>query len=313
MPSPDPLQILWTCAHAEHPQVTTDEIGLAGGAPLPTLLKLGLFIPGPVAQMVVCDACDDHHAATVITLPGRNGPARHLYMCPENGPQEVAPERLVQYRPDFERFLEWVAHDLGIPGAVEPVIPDLLWRLGRASIAGKSRDVWCLRGWAWAELEISPRLPKSKGSVIFTLAALTGIQVPGFDDDHVIGLQEVVRLEGEALRLDVDGIQTRLRSGAPPTEEDSKRFGRRHKRAVLVDQLKKALHEHLLAARSHAKNLEDQGRESELLPRPTLQGLARQLNSSKPSVHRALNDGDKYLEILWETAGRVEAVLKYRG
>jgi hypothetical protein len=80
-----------------------------------------------------------------------------------------------------------------------------------------------------------------------------------------------------------------------------------------MEALKKAIQDHLISARDHAYRLIEDDKTPELLPRPTQQLLAKQLELSRSSVSRALADGsDKELTILWEITKDLDQVMKYK-
>jgi len=89
---------------------------------------------------------------------------------------------------------------------------------------------------------------------------------------------------------------------------------KRAPRAAAIDAIKQALREHLRAARDHAFSTRDSDNGSGLLPRPTQDQLARQLNIHISSVSRAINDkSDKEIAILWEAANDLEQVMRFKG
>jgi len=89
---------------------------------------------------------------------------------------------------------------------------------------------------------------------------------------------------------------------------------KRASRTFAIDAIKRALKEHLRAARDHAYATNDQGIGPQLLPRPTQKQLAKQLNLHTSTVSRAIKDpSDKEIKILWDGAKNIEMIMKYKG
>jgi hypothetical protein len=88
---------------------------------------------------------------------------------------------------------------------------------------------------------------------------------------------------------------------------------RRGTRAVNIEKLEKEMERHLLAARDHARSLQDCGRNPVLLPRPSQKDLARRTGLTESDVSRCLNDKRAaMLKILWDTADSLDAVMAHR-
>jgi hypothetical protein len=105
--------------------------------------------------------------------------------------------------------------------------------------------------------------------------------------------------------------------GTPASEKKTstpKKPPKRAPRAAAIDAVKRALREHLRAARDHAYSLRERGKDPELLPRPTLEQLAAELGVHFSSVSRAINDrSDREITILWETANDLDQIMRFKG
>jgi hypothetical protein len=89
---------------------------------------------------------------------------------------------------------------------------------------------------------------------------------------------------------------------------------KRASRAALIEALQKALEEHLRAARDYAVTTMDRDGTPELLPRPTLELLARQLGVHKSSISRCLEDRTAgQVRLLWDVAADLDRLLAGAG
>ena len=88
---------------------------------------------------------------------------------------------------------------------------------------------------------------------------------------------------------------------------------KRSQRTANIELLQKALIEHIKAARDHAWAAIDAGKGPRLLKHPLKKELAKQTNMSLPSVSRCFSDsGAHQLRLLWETAGDLEQILRFK-
>lgn len=92
----------------------------------------------------------------------------------------------------------------------------------------------------------------------------------------------------------------------------NRRVKKRADRAANMEAIKKELIEHIKAARDHAQAAVDFGREPELLPRPSRRELAERIGITESAASRCFSDpAATELNLLWETADDLDAVLKF--
>src|ERR1035438_2380332 len=104
---------------------------------------LGILRDAESATTVHCNNCDEGHSSDVVWIAGGR---RACIACTQEGPLDVEPERLRQWRFDTERLAELLADALELAGPVRPVEPGRLWHLGRRRLAGRFRDLFLLAG-----------------------------------------------------------------------------------------------------------------------------------------------------------------------
>jgi hypothetical protein len=138
------------------------------------------------------------------------------------------------------------------------------------------------------------------------------VSLPDVPSDSVFDLRSVVRLEAGAIQVDRDVVEEQLRRSVPAVV--AKKAKKRASRTAAIDSIKRALREHLRAARDHAFDTENRRDKAELLPRPTESELAKQLGLGIWSISRALNDpDDREIRLLWAAANDVHRVMQFKG
>lgn len=88
-----------------------------------------------------CPSCDDGHIEVVAERPGPDGQARLYIYCPDQLRLEVTPEMCQGWEVNPDGLAACVAARLGLKGTPKPVVPNRLWRLGRISCDGTTREV----------------------------------------------------------------------------------------------------------------------------------------------------------------------------
>ena len=146
--SPDPLDIIWRSADSPAPAFTADDMNGVPPETVARLTVLGILRQAAPAAHVVCDGCDGGHVERVISIPYPDGQTRFFIRCPENGRIEVTRNRLLQWSVDYTPLLAALAKALAVQGTLDEIVPNRIWSLGRASLAGKSKTVWAARGLA---------------------------------------------------------------------------------------------------------------------------------------------------------------------
>lgn len=91
-----------------------------------------------------------------------------------------------------------------------------------------------------------------------------------------------------------------------------RRVKKRADRSGNIEALKLEMIEVIRAQREHARSATDFGREPELLPRPSRRELAERIGITEAAVSRCFSDrAAPELNLLWETAGDLDAVLRF--
>ena len=92
------------------------------------------------AETVLCPGCYQHDEE-VIALDRPGGGVDLFVPCPESLRAQVDPEWLHQWTGNFAHIVTQLAEALGLSGRPKELVPRRLWRLGRTTWLGRSRDV----------------------------------------------------------------------------------------------------------------------------------------------------------------------------
>lgn len=313
--SPDSMGLFWRCADCPEtvPMLSADDLAETPAAVVAAFHQAGLLRSSETARFVACRECADDHMSKVEHVSDPDGKSRFYGTCPKNGRFEVSRERLLQWRVAFDPVLAAVMTALDAAGLLETVVQGRVWKLGRATVAGRSRPLWAVRGMAWPDAAVVAReLPKGRSPVVFVVGRLPTDGLLDVPPDSIIELSGVVSLRNGELAVATGAIDGQISS--VPAEPQAKKVKKRSSRAATIDTLKKLLREHILAAKDHAYASSNKDQGAKLLPRPTQQQLADRLGVDVSSVNRAINDkSDRELPILWNVANDVYQIMKYRG
>jgi hypothetical protein len=169
------------------------------------LSNLGVLVPGPDADRVVCPECH-RHVEELVVLDGPGDLVRYFVSCPRVGRVPVPPRARRQWSVNLNGVAALLATALRVTGKISELVPDRLWRLGRTMWNGHSRDVLLARGLDWEDAaHVKSVIAQGRKPIV--LVAET--KPP---DDQWLGrippilvLSEVARLQGK--RIDIDSVE----------------------------------------------------------------------------------------------------------
>jgi len=193
--------------------LVADEVTRISREVFAELTRLGLLVPGGTARAVGCEACDQDHAEWVETVSGPDGDERFFIPCPQEGRVEVARSRVQQWQVDFAPLARAIKESLMAFGSMEPVHPGRLWRLGRASLAGRSRELWMARQVsAGRGPEPGSLIPRTGDPLVFLLGWPPEESILALGDEAVFNVSRVVHVRGAGFHVDRRAIERRMRS-----------------------------------------------------------------------------------------------------
>jgi hypothetical protein len=122
-----------------------------------------------------------------------------------------------------------------------------------------------------------------------------------------------------AIHAVVNATGRRLRDEAPNRGRRRKhartiRQRKRASRTALIELLRREIEEHLRSARDYARATQDRTGTPLLLPRPSMEHLARRFRVHKSTISRCLRDkGAATLRMLWDVAADLDRILGAAG
>ena len=177
-------------------------------------VALGILRQAEAATTVRCNNCDEGHWSEVVWVAGGR---RAFIACPQEGPLDVDPKRLRQWRFDTGRLAELLADALELAGPARTIELGRLWHLGRRRLAGRFRDLFLLAG---ETDNLSSDLQKllryggwTSGAVLVPRAGDSGADIP--KKLRIVDLGSVSHLAGEQLSIDLEYIADCFADDAP--------------------------------------------------------------------------------------------------
>ena len=232
--------------------------------------------------------------------------------CPDCGPTRLNPGQITQQSLETRAVLEYLF--AGIRRNIQPVVADRLWKIGRRSIAGRSRELWFIRGLgATFRSQILEQITGRPRTILFTPTTETAKHWRTMVTNPVLPIEECVEYREQGMSLCWDAIEDRIIELDEVAPAAPRVVPKRASRTAKIERLTNELKTHLHSAIEYAMTTADQSGYPELLPRPTQDQLARQAEMHKSDVSRCLKDTTaNELRLLWQTAGDLNAVLRLR-
>lgn len=146
----DPLKFFLQIVESKQPAVGYQEANCWPAGVLEKLIDLGILVQAEDAKSIRCPQCGEHYEE-VIARDGPEGSTLLFISCPEVLRVEVSSRHRKQWRPALSAFVELLAESLNLTGRPAQLYPERLWRLGRMTWEGRSRDVLFVRGLRWQD------------------------------------------------------------------------------------------------------------------------------------------------------------------
>ena len=270
--------------------------------------RLGLLQPTTHAGSLDCWECGSSHYCPITFLTNEQTGSRVGYIhCPECGVQRVDLRRTKRWSIDVPSLLQTTFGNLVAGNVAITIVAERLWRIGRISLAGGSRDVYftcCYRQRDGQQViaEMSRR-PKA---ILFSPTDTTVRRLDGSLECLTVPLDESIDLSGDSFALDVEYVESLLADDASvEPAKPRKRAGR----AAKIELLENEMIQHLRSARDYAFAADT----PELLPRPTQRELGQRCDLSESDVSRCLKDPTAdYLRLLWATALDLDQIMRWQ-
>jgi hypothetical protein len=274
----------------------------------------GILRPALAATSVPCAECGRFCCVQMEFDVCKN--RRGFISCPECGLAEIELASLRRWSIAAEKLIASIFQPSGATVAVSELAPELLWRIGKATWGGRTRELLftlarrCDQG--DAAIQIVRQRPKS---VLFVPSEANVVEWSNDVPNTVVAVDSVASMHGATFAFDLESVAALLPEpglAAPTVKKPTPK--RRSPRIPKIELLENELIRHLKSARDHAHWTKEETGTPELLPRPTQKELGDLTGIAEWDVSRCLND-DKApaLRLYWESAADLERILRWRG
>lgn len=266
-------------------------------------------IPG--SRGWTCTDCDVR--CPVEYVPDSQGRLQPYVHCQSCGVYQVDAALLARWKIDTPRFLEVLFCWAKL--AVQERGSNHLWQIGRATFAGRSRDVWFVRNYRPSNCKsIMIELRTWPNAILFTSTVDVAKRLQEAQIDNlIISLESIIDVDQGKFRIDFESVDSRVKDRDLFTKPKRAVKPKRADKLVAVDKLKDKLKAHMLSARDHAFDTQRRTGEPALLPRPLQKDLAKLTGLTEAAVSRRLNSNDDpELKIVWNSADSLDDVMNWQ-
>jgi len=277
-----------------------------------TLRDQTVLRPMTPASAADCNECG--RRCRVEYVADTIGKQRSYINCGDCGLAEIDPDLLQRWEIDTRAMLAAIFRSGGL--AIEERIVGQLWQVGKATWAGRSREVWFARTFRRGRVDSAVKLLRSRPKAIVFAPTEAGAQHwHEATGNLVVALDLAVALEAGTIRLDTEYVEGRIvDAGMGPDGVPKRPPKKRSPRTAKIESLKVELVRHLRAARDHAFFTKDETGTPELLPRPTQKDLGFRVGLSASDVSRCLSDEDAgELRLYWNVAADLDEIMRWHG
>ncbi|QDV62641.1 hypothetical protein [Crateriforma conspicua] len=302
----NPVWARWESASATF---TRHEVETRWKTQLAFLRPAGLLVPTLPAAEWWCDDCGEHHSVQYHDFPAGK---QAIVIC-NAGSIRLSVDQVDRFALDTESMLRWLFADSRV--AVESIIANHLWKIGRYTLRGRSRELLFVRGAGPSHVNvIRERLVTHPKAILFTPTTGSADHWRTIVRCSVFALEQVAVLNKSNPIIDWDGIEDAITVRGSDADTSTKPRRKRGTRTAKIERLRDELKRHLAAAADHAIAAAETEAGITLLPRPSKTQLAKLTGMTKPDVTRCFADPTATeLNLLWDTADDLEAILRLRG
>jgi len=284
--------------------ITMDAMGINYSV----LTKLGFLREKSIGSTVECSGC----GMSVPVLPRTQDGGVVLYAdCMECGIYQLSPLECKHWLVDFSPLLNAARTAMRCSGSSTELVPDALWSLGRAALAGQSREVFACAGINTVHnKEILAQLPLGKTQILLIIGnAPRPEKLGGFSPDRVFLFSDLAHLDGETICIDASHIESQL--GILPVLDAPavKPPGKNSKIGDLVIKLKDEIRQYMRGNYSAVMQAERSNRDFDF-PELKQSDLARMFSVERVYIKRAM-EADMELRTLFAAANNRNSTMAY--
>ena len=272
------------------------------------LAAAGLLCKQPIGRTVRCRGCD---SIIPVAVRERKNDIVLCGDCRECGIYELLPDEQALWRIDFTPLFEATRKSLSCAGEIAEIVPTALWSLGRAPIAGQSREIFACAGINTdRNTEIIQHLPEGKTPILLILGnAPSPEKLGSFSADRVFRFSHLARLENGEIVIDCSHILRQIAMLPALEPPPTKAPGRNSRIGDLAVKLKQTLREHMKGVYSAMLQAE-RSNSDYVFPELRQSDLAKMFDVPRVYIKRAV-DGDLELRTLLESANNRASTMAY--
>lgn len=274
-------------------------------------LSLGFLSEEPSTSSIDCPDCS--HRCRVDYLRDASGTQQAFIHCRDCGLSRISPEMLQRWSINTERVLASVF--AGVTLSLAAKVAPYVWHVGKATWAGRSRQIWFARGFQREGCQAAVNLLRANSkAVVFTPTDRGAGLWHEATGNLVIPLELVTSLDSGILMLDIEDIQARIEDAN--SVEIGKRVPtktKRSQRAANIESLTRVVIEFLRSARDYAFDTKEKNGVAQLLPRPTIGDFCKQAGIKPHDFSRCIDDESaRELKVYWGMTDSLEQIMSFR-
>jgi len=212
-----------------------------------------------------------------------------------------------------ERVLAYVF--AGVTLSLAAKVAPYVWHVGKATWAGRSRQIWFARGFQREGCQAAVSLLRANSkAVVFTPTDRGAGLWHEATGNLVIPLELVTSLDRGTLMLDIEDIQARIEdANAVEIGKRSPTKTKRSQRAANIESLTRVVIEFLRSARDYAFDTKEKNGVAQLLPRPAISLFCQQAGIKPHDFSRCLDDESaRELKVYWGMTDSLEQIMSFR-
>ena len=274
-------------------------------------LSLSFLSEEPSASSIDCPDCS--RRCRVDYLRDTSGTQHAFIHCRDCGLSRISGEMLQRWSIQTDRVLASVF--AGVTLSLAAKVAPYVWHVGKATWAGRSRQIWFARGFRREGCKAAVSLLRANSkAVVFTPTDMGAGLWHGATGNLVIPLELVISLDSGTLMLDIEDIQARIEDAiATDTGKRTPTKTKRSQRAANIESLTRVVIEFLRSARDYAFDTKEKNGIAQLLPRPTIGDFCKQAGIKPHDFSRCLDDESaRELKVYWGMTDSLEQIMSFR-
>ena len=274
-------------------------------------LSMGFLSEEPSASSIDCLDCS--RRCRVDYLQDASGNQQAFIHCRDCGLSRISGEMLQRWSIQTDRVLASVfaGVTLSLAAKVDPYV----WHVGKATWAGRSRQIWFARGFRREGCNAAVNLLRvNSKAVVFTPTDRGAGLWHEATGNLVIPLELVTSLDSGTLMLDIEDIQARIEdANATDTGKRTPTKTKRSQRAANIESLTRVVIDFLRSARDYAFDTKEKNGVAQLLPRPAISLFCQQAGIKPHDFSRCLDDESaRELKVYWGMTENIEQIMSFR-